>query len=81
MRLSIDKPAFKFLQHADIDTFERIFNALINICTEVSKVDVKRLAGRGGERRARVGKYRIVYIIDDDAIIVRDIDSRGQVYK
>jgi mRNA interferase RelE/StbE len=81
VKLSLHKSAFKFLQHADYDTHERVLNALIAICAEADTVDVKPLVARDDELRARVGKYRIVYTIENGCIIVKDIGSRGQIYK
>lgn len=46
-------------------------------------LDVKKLAGGGGEHRLRVGDYRIVYLIEDDRllILIVAIAHRKDVYK
>jgi mRNA interferase RelE/StbE len=45
--------------------------------------DIKRLSGRRGEYRLRVGGWRILFERDDEARLIRVIDvrPRGDAYK
>ena len=45
--------------------------------------DIKPLRGHDGLLRLRIGKYRVIYTVDNGRLIVVviDIDSRGQIYK
>ena len=45
--------------------------------------DVKRLAGRRGEYRLRVGGWRVLFGCDDSARLIRvqDVRPRGDAYK
>ena len=44
--------------------------------------DIKRLKGHEDLLRLRVGEYRIIYTVDNGALIVYVIDAgnRGQIY-
>lgn len=52
---------------------------------EVSAVDLKKIVGVEETYRIRVGKYRIIFSIDDNGevvvALVETIASRGDVYK
>ncbi|MCL2400939.1 MAG: type II toxin-antitoxin system RelE/ParE family toxin [Defluviitaleaceae bacterium] len=43
--------------------------------------DIETYKSRPGYYRLRAGKYRIIYHIEQDTILIDDIDSGGQVYK
>ncbi len=68
----------KYLAGLNEPMKSRIKNALIKLNEQ--KGDIKSLSGRNGYR-LRVGKYRILFDIVDDAIIVYEIGLRGQIYK
>ena len=76
----LKKRAKKFLDNLSLGERTRIVK-------EIEKLpagnDIKPLKGHDGLLRLRVGKYRIIYSIDNGRwiIIVIDIDSRGQIYK
>jgi mRNA interferase RelE/StbE len=75
------KDVTKFLKKTDKITRIRLIAAL-NELTEIPPVgDIKPLEGTEDFLRARIGKYRIIFEIDGDSVLVRKIDSRGQVYK
>ena len=76
----LKKRAKKFLDNLSLGERMRIVK-------EIEKLpagnDIKPLKGHDRLLRLRVGKYRIIYSIDNGRwiIIVIDIDSRGQIYK
>jgi mRNA interferase RelE/StbE len=57
-----------------------ISNALGGLAFEPVQGDIKKLRGRD-DYRLRAGKYRILYRIEKDTIIVTNIAPRGQAYK
>lgn len=73
------KNAFKSLTEYDQDTRKRIITAI----EKIPQGDIKRLQGEKYPPlyRLRVGKYRIIYQIDQEEIIIAKIDTRGDVYK
>ena len=43
--------------------------------------DVKRLKGREGQHRLRVGKWRVFFVLNTpDLVLVIGIDNRGEAY-
>jgi mRNA interferase RelE/StbE len=78
------KAALKALMKLPADARQRIQEALRQLAddTETDKLDIKALQGRDGFR-LRVGKWRVIYQKDDDAMIILVVDagSRGDIYK
>lgn len=73
------KSAFKSLEKYDEKTRIRIIDSI----DKIPQGDVKKLQGEKHPPlyRLRVGKYRIVYHIENENIIIVDIDTRGDIYK
>lgn len=74
------KDSLKTLKSYDSKTSDRLIIAIESIPLG----DIKKLKGNNVPPlfRLRVGKYRVVYIIEDNDIIkVIKIDTRGDVYK
>ena len=44
-------------------------------------IDIKPISGEKDIYRIRIGKYRILFIIFDDTVLITKIGSRGDVYK
>ena len=78
------KAALKALMKLPADARQRIHEALRQLAgdTETDKLDIKALQGRDGFR-LRVGKWRVIYHKDDDAMIILVVDagSTGDIYK
>lgn len=76
------KPAQKYLERMQLDDQLRIIEALDTLLTEPETLDIKPLKGRS-EWRLRVGKYRALFIEDQEAqtYVITTIGSRGDVYK
>jgi len=58
----------------------------INIAKAISRLpdgDIKKLQGKKklSLYRLRVGKYRIIFELGADEIVITKIDSRGDIYK
>ena len=62
--------------------FERVRDALRSLAIDPRPSGCKRLVGRDGWR-VRVGRYRIVYEIDDGGrkVTVLDVGDRRDVYR
>ncbi len=78
-RIIIKKKAKKF-----IDGLPQ--NERVRIAAAIQKLpngeDIKKLKGHDDLLRLRVGKYRIIYTVDNGELIVYVIDAgnRGQIY-
>jgi mRNA interferase RelE/StbE len=78
------KAALKALTRLPTDARHRILEALRKLAesADTAALDIKALQGRDGFR-LRVGKWRIIYHKDDNAMIILVVDagSRGDIYK
>jgi mRNA interferase RelE/StbE len=83
-QLRYRKTALKALMKLPADARQRIQEALRQLVEDVDmvKLDIKALQGREGFR-LRVGKWRVLYHKDDNAMIILVVDtgSRGDIYK
>ena len=77
MKILFSKKAEKYLA----SLVSRIAFNILHRIELIPEGDIKPLAGRKGEYRLRVGKYRIIFFISNDTVYVVKIDTRGDVYK
>ncbi len=77
--ISYSKTAIKTLEEYDRDTRKRLIDAI----DKIPQGDIKRLKGTKSPYlyRLRVGKFRIVYHIDNTEVLIAKIDTRGDIYK
>lgn len=79
------KASEKYLKKTDRITRERIIEAIYKLSINPYEFDgnTTKLKATNNECRIQVGKYRIVYEVIDDKvmILILIIDSRGGVYK
>ena len=59
----------------------RITEAIDKLEKEPPEGDIVPIAGKHQHFRTRVGNYRILWRIKDNAILVTNSDPRGQAYK
>jgi mRNA interferase RelE/StbE len=82
--LELSKSSIKFLDKSDRITRERIIN-VIHALTEnpYSYPGIIKLTGFEDTYRIRVGKYRLIFQVLDQKLLIfiQDIDSRGDIYK
>ena len=80
IQVELSPKAAKYLSKLDTVTKNRIVKGLKKLALEPPQGDIKNLNGKDGFR-LRIGKYRILFDIVDNAMLVYEIDSRGQIYK
>ena len=75
----IEKKARKFIESQPKDQQKRLMISIFSL----PKGDTKILQGINNLCRLRVGRYRIIYTKQDNALTIRviDVGNRGQVYK
>lgn len=80
-RIEIAKPAAKFIRGLPVPEKERMLRAIHRLPEEG---DIKQMKGAKGRGlfRLRVGDYRVIYSVDNGALIVFVVDAgnRGQIY-
>lgn len=81
MEISYKKTALKFLQRKDKNTRDNIILGIKGLTKTPPEGDIKVLQGRNNEFRLRVGKYRIIYEYQNNMLVIKDIGSRGDIYK
>jgi len=63
----------------------RVFEAFEELCNNPfsNTIDTKQMVNKKGHFRLRIGKYRFLYTIIEDEILVYvyKADSRGDIYK
>lgn len=81
--LSISRAAGNYLRRLDRRTQARMAEALHSLVEDPYQASGKPLHGVGNRRSMRVGDWRIVYLIDEEARVVHidRIAPRGQVYR
>ena len=79
---NISKSAEKALDKMDFQTKTRILGGIMGLFVEPPQGDIKSLKGQlAGLYRLRVGSWRIVYEITENAINIIDVTPRGGAYK
>ena len=85
MEIRLSRDAEKFLRRVDSKTRQRLIAGITGLTQKPPKGDIKPLSGyTDGRFRLRVGGYRVIYKIFNDAIeilYVIDIGVRGDIYK
>ena len=82
-RVKIEAPAWKQLMALPISLQERLMNAVEKLEDEPRSAGCTKLSGADNYYRIRVGDYRIVYEIHDEALIVLlvRVAHRREVYR
>ncbi len=80
MEVEVSPKAVKYLSKIDTVSKNRIIRALRKLQSEPPEGDIKKMKGKDGFR-LRIGKYRALFDVMENKIIVYDIDVRGQIYK
>ena len=69
-KITFARSARKELQNLPIDVAERILVKIESLAENARPTGCKKLSGGMNLWRLRVGQYRIIYKIDDDANII-----------
>lgn len=77
MYIKYTKIAVKHIEVLDKPSKQRIKIAI----EKLPFGDIKKLTGYDNEYRLRVGNFRVLFSLDNDIIIVKDVLPRGQAYK
>jgi len=80
MRLELAPKVDKYIRTLYEPTRSRIKKALVRLTKEPPEGDIKSLTGKDGYR-LRVGKYRLLFDIIDNTIVVHDMGLRDKIYK
>lgn len=81
MNVRYSKDAVKALKQMDARQRERFNRALEKLEHEPPDGDIKRLTGKDGAYRLRIGEYRVLFHYGNDHIVVDRIVTRGHAYR
>lgn len=78
-----ERGVLKTLKKLDRSVAQRILAAVEGLAVEPRPVGSIKLSGGDGERRIRVGDYRIIYRVHDDRLVVVVVRAahRREVYR
>ena len=77
MYIRYAKIAIKHIEDLDRISKQRIKTAI----ERLPFGDIKKLKGYQNDYRLRVGNFRVLFLLEDDIITVKDVLPRGQAYK
>lgn len=82
-RIQVERQVERTLRRLPKDLLDRIRAAIRRLAAEPRPTGCKKLAGYANLYRIRLGDWRIVYAIEDDALLVLllDISPRGGAYR
>jgi mRNA interferase RelE/StbE len=79
-KADFDPAAWRDLKRLDRQNQDRILSAIRRLVGS-QQGDVKKLQGRDGEYRLRVGRWRVFFYVEkSENMIVFRIDNRGEAY-
>jgi mRNA interferase RelE/StbE len=82
-RVSIPRRISKRIERFAPGEFERVTGTILALGTDPKPPGRKKMQGRHNEWRVRVGDYRVVYEVDDDArtVTITAVGHRRDVYR
>jgi len=80
MNLSLSRKSTKFLAKCELKTRKLIVEAISEL---PGRGDIRKLKGRviKNSFRLRVGRFRVVYVVEGEQIRILRIDTRDDIYK
>jgi len=80
MNILYSKTSLKYLSKQEYQVRSNIVSAIEKL---PDQGDIQKMKGESLQNlfRLRVGKYRVLYVRETDAIRILDIDTRGDIYK
>jgi mRNA-degrading endonuclease RelE of RelBE toxin-antitoxin system len=70
----------KFDNLLDADLKERLRDAF-KLLSDPFGLDTIKIKGEEKTYRTRIGKYRILFLIEEQTVYIVDFDTRGKIYK
>lgn len=80
MKFYYSRTSLKYLQRLEQNVARKIVEAIEKLPSEG---DIRKLKGKRIKNifRLRIGRYRIIYLLEREIIKIVKIDTRGDVYK
>jgi len=81
MKVEFSNISKKFLKKCQKEDSKRIFEKIENLIINPLPSESIKLGGKENSFRIRVGKYRIIYRILKETILITEIGRRQNIYK
>jgi mRNA interferase RelE/StbE len=79
--LEITDSAKRFLLGMSEPDLSRVVEGIAGLRYMPPRGDIVKMSGGKNEHRLRIGKYRVLFRIEDNMVTVKTIGTRGQIYK
>jgi mRNA-degrading endonuclease RelE of RelBE toxin-antitoxin system len=73
--------AMKYIETLDRPTKKRIKNKILELCRDPTDIRLSKPLHGDLRRTARVGSYRLLFVIEGEILLVSDVGPRGEIYK
>jgi mRNA-degrading endonuclease RelE of RelBE toxin-antitoxin system len=73
--------AAKYFQNLDKPTQKRIKDKVAELAKDPFDIRTSKPLRDSSKRSARIGSYRILFVVKDKILLVSDIGRRGQIYR
>ena len=82
-QLAIKRRAVKDMEDLSPDEREAVEAAMGRLVTDIGSADIKKLGGRRGEWRLRVGRWRVIFTLNTLAgeIVITRVLPRKEAYR
>jgi len=84
-KVKYQKNVIRFLQKQDKTIVKKIIGFFDEIKKDLNfkNYDVKKLKGFENSFRLRISKFRIIFTVENDKLLIQviKVDSRGDIYK
>jgi mRNA-degrading endonuclease RelE of RelBE toxin-antitoxin system len=81
LRIQFESTAAKYVGNLDSSTQKRVREKLELIRPDPFNLRLSKPLVNSNKRSARVGMYRLLFVVEGGILLVTDVASRGQVYR
>jgi mRNA interferase RelE/StbE len=71
----------KYIETLDQPTRKRIKNKITELCRDPTDIRLSKPLQGDHRRTARVGSYRILFIIEGETLLISEVGPRGEIYR
>ena len=77
----LSSDAVKYIKALDQPTRKRIADKISELAADPFNIRVSKPLKNSDKRTARVGSYRILFIVLEKVLLVSDVGPRNQIYR
>jgi mRNA-degrading endonuclease RelE of RelBE toxin-antitoxin system len=81
LQVQISGKAQKYINALDRPTRKRIADKLLELAQDPFDIRTSKPVTSKDRRTARIGGYRLLFLVDGGVSLVSDVGPRGQIYR